>query len=95
MKAVRGGRPEYAWQLAVPVQVFDLALALMHEEELRWDVLQVLSTLDSALGFGVVLERQVPQRQLVVCTRSSEGLFRERSQNKGPARSVKGRCRDG
>ena len=62
-------RAEHAWQLRVPMELLDVGLALVDEEELRRDVLQVVAPLDRRLGLRVLLERQVPQRQLVVRTR--------------------------
>ena len=51
------------------MELLDVGLALVDEEELRRDVLQVVAPLDRRLGLRVLLERQVPQRQLVVRTR--------------------------
>ena len=53
----------------MPVELLDVRLALVDEEELRRDVLQVVAPLDRRLGLRILLQRQIPKRQLVVRTR--------------------------
>ena len=53
----------------MPVELLDVRLALVDEEELRRDVLQVVAPLDRRLGLWILLQRQIPKCQLVVRTR--------------------------
>ena len=52
MQRVESGASDDARQLRVPVHLFDVALALVHEVELRRDVLQVCSARNRILCKG-------------------------------------------
>eukprot|EP00326_Haptolina_ericina_P041592 CAMPEP_0181232596 /NCGR_PEP_ID=MMETSP1096-20121128/35828_1 /TAXON_ID=156174 ORGANISM="Chrysochromulina ericina, Strain CCMP281" /NCGR_SAMPLE_ID=MMETSP1096 /ASSEMBLY_ACC=CAM_ASM_000453 /LENGTH=62 /DNA_ID=CAMNT_0023326923 /DNA_START=220 /DNA_END=405 /DNA_ORIENTATION=- len=57
----------------MPMQLLHILLALVHEVELRRDLAQILTPSFSALRLRVVLQGQVPQRQLVVSARDGDG----------------------
>ena len=50
----------------MPVKLLDVRLALVDKIELRGDILQIVPPLVRLLRLGVVLESQIPQRDLVV-----------------------------
>lgn len=72
VEPVRRGRQDRSGQLRVPVHLLDVGLTLVAEQQLRRHVLEPIR-----IGAGrplvlVFLDRQVPQRDLVVGARGSE-----------------------
>ena len=72
VEPVRGGRDDDAGRLRVPVHLLDVLLALVAEEELRRDVLEPVGVVARRALVLVLLDRKVPQRDLVVGAGRSE-----------------------
>lgn len=60
----------------MPVDFLDILLSLVHEQKLWWDLSFGRSVVGGAHFVVVALDRKVPQRDLVVGTRSrKDGVF--------------------
>lgn len=71
------GRTDHgARDLWMPVDLFDVLLALVHEEKLRGHLATALGCVHGTGLFVILLDGEVPERDLVVGTRGSEnGIF--------------------
>mmetsp|Transcript_30260 Transcript_30260/g.100230 ORF Transcript_30260/g.100230 Transcript_30260/m.100230 type:complete len:220 (+) Transcript_30260:226-885(+) len=66
MEGVGSRAGKGARDLRMPVDLLHVALALVHKVQLRRQVTQVVTPARRRVGLGVVLERQIPERDLVV-----------------------------
>ena len=58
------------------MNLLDILLALMNEEQLGWDILFIRTTGTVGHLFIILLDREVPERHLVVRTgRGKNGIF--------------------
>lgn len=57
----------------MPDYLLHVLLALVHKEELRWEVFEIVSTARHCPRVGIVLERHVPERELVILTAHRKG----------------------
>lgn len=66
VEAVLGCADDHAGHLRVPVELLHIALSLVDEVQLSRDVGEIVSSFLDLLRLGVVLQREVPQSELVV-----------------------------
>lgn len=107
VEGIAGGADDRARNLRVPVQLLDVLLALVDKQELWRDIGQVAAAgNDAVLAVGgrerrrgrlvlVLLDRQVPQRDLVIRARRGEhGGVGRVPFDRGDGRSVPGKVSD-
>lgn len=90
VEAVQRGADDRAGYLGVPVHLLDILLPLMHEEQLRGDVLAAFwRLLHRPCLFVVLLYGKVPERNLIIRPRSGEyRVFRRMPFNGSDRRPV-------
>lgn len=80
VESVQRRRDDYSRDLRMPVNLLDLTLPLVDEQELSGDVLESFGLAGLLRRRSLVLvhfDGEIPQRDLVICSRGSEaGVFR-------------------
>ena len=69
---MEGSTDDSSRDLGVPMKLLDVLLTLVNEEQLWWDVLFVRTTGTVGHLVIIVFHREVPERDLVICTRCGE-----------------------